>query len=76
MSKQTDYQNIKQIVHISTNFETDCKECNVVTFHCDSFGDAVNHYLKKHDYKLLHVGQETDIIDDKIIHNSIAILGI
>ncbi len=56
MSKVTDYHNVKHVVQISTHVGTGCEHCNVSI---DDFADRINHYIEKHGYKLLHVGQET-----------------
>ena len=48
-----------QIVYISTNLGTGCKECQKFIDGSQDFDDGVNHYLIEHDYKIAHIGTET-----------------
>lgn len=50
---------IKHAVHISTNTTTGCEHCTAI-FEADDFANAVNHYIEKHGYMLIHVGTETE----------------
>lgn len=44
--------------------------------HDDYFANAVNHYVEKHGYRLLHVGQYTDHeVEGGLWHGVTAILG-
>jgi tRNA U54 and U55 pseudouridine synthase Pus10 len=51
---------IDHIVHIDTYTGFPCGICRkMVGGDLNDFEESVNHYLKEHGYKLLHVGQET-----------------
>lgn len=52
------YEGITHIVHISTHISTGCEHCTH-TIGGDNFTESVNHYIKQHGYKLLHVGSES-----------------
>jgi hypothetical protein len=69
-------QDVKNIVHISTNIMTGCKHCSQ-TVGSDKFEESINHYIQVHGYKLLHVGQEHDTdMNGNSIHHTVAILGL
>ncbi|MBA7561066.1 hypothetical protein ES708_02701 [subsurface metagenome] len=69
--------NIKHIIHVSTIniglcefFREGCEQ----NFH--TFDFAVNHYIEKHGYKLLHIGPETHQKETGDIFNcTVAVLG-
>jgi hypothetical protein len=66
---------IRHVVHISTNVSTSCEHCDK-SISSDFFDESVNHYIDKHGYKLLHVGQETTPDDQgKSWHSTVAVLG-
>jgi hypothetical protein len=50
---------IDNIVHISTTRSTACVECKSADT-TQGFEGAVNHYLTAHNYRLLHVGTESE----------------
>lgn len=76
MSK--DFPDVSQVVHFSTNEMGTCKDCPE-PLSMGSFADAINHYIQKHGYKLLHVGTETDRNSDegtvRLWYSTAAILG-
>jgi hypothetical protein len=75
MEEQNYYKGIEDIVYISTSISTGCKHCNFrVGDH--NFANSVNHYIEEHNYKLLHVGQETGInMEGNQYFSTVAVLG-
>jgi tRNA U54 and U55 pseudouridine synthase Pus10 len=66
---------IKHTVHISTVKETGCEHCTAI-FGADDFANAVNHYIEKHGYTLIHVGTETEHDSEgRPCHSTVAMLG-
>ena len=52
------YENVEHVIHVTTEIEKGCQLCEST----DIFGDftkSVNHYIKEHGYKILHIGPET-----------------
>ena len=47
----------KHVVKISSLEDTTCKHCDYVADHAWT-DEAINHYIKKHGYELLFIGQE------------------
>jgi len=42
----------------------------------ESFAESINHYMDKHEYKLLHIGSECDTdTEGKPCHHTVAVLG-
>lgn len=68
------YKGINHIVYVSTDVVTGCDICSCA-IGGDNFAESVNHYIKKHSYKLLHIGTETHNDDGKLWYSSVAILG-
>jgi len=68
-----------QIFHtayLSSNLGKGCDRCDYSLGFDKDISDGINHYLTKHGYKLLHVGQEWSRDDDgKTIHHTVAVLG-
>ena len=54
-------EGIGSVVHLNTQNDMDCIHCDQVEHLLDA---AINHYIKAHGYRLLHVGQETSYDDD------------
>jgi len=57
MAEENNYKGINHIVKISTHIGTGCEHCSHAVGN-DNFTESVNHYIKEHGYKLLHVGSE------------------
>jgi hypothetical protein len=73
MTTQNIYEGIGHIIHISTNCVGSCKDCDKLF---NNFEESVNHFLKKHEYKLLHIGSETDSdLDGNPYHQTVAVVG-
>jgi hypothetical protein len=71
----TQYEGVKKIVHINTDVSGGCGECGE-WIKGENLDDAVNHYVQKHDYKLLHVGTQTsNDRDGKPWHSTVAVVG-
>jgi len=57
MSTKSYYEGISHIVHISNDEGKSCEHCSFGIG--NNLAKSVNHYINDHEYKLLHVGQET-----------------
>ena len=58
MNNQYYYEGIKQVVQISNDEGKNCEHCDF-RVGLDNFAESINHYINDHEYKLLHVGQQT-----------------
>lgn len=72
-------RNAKEVIHISTRFPASCKfGCSeaFVDFEDFKIDKLVNHYISKHEFQLLHVGQGgyTDS-EDVLIHSTDYVVG-
>jgi hypothetical protein len=67
---------IEFVVRISSGEGAECEECSKFVDGSKRFARGVNHYLRRHAYKLLHIGSEagTDY-DGKPCHHTVAIVG-
>ena len=66
----------QHVVHISTNITTGCQHCNHRIGGGD-FAESVNHYIQKHNYKVMHIGTETITDSDgRPYHITVAVLGL
>jgi PP-loop superfamily ATP-utilizing enzyme len=74
MKTEQDLLNIKIVIHITTNnYSSRCNLCNELP---TSFQDAINHYLSKHNYKLLNAGTESSQHSDgSLVHDTAVLLG-
>ena len=74
----TDIKETKHTIYLSSDIETyKCEFCDFQFNEYYGFSGKINHYLKKHNCCLLHVGQETGRdTDGKIWQKTIAIIGI
>lgn len=78
MSSTNFYNGVTHVVYLSSNtVKSHCDDC---IFSFDSNRDAldsrINHYLKDHQYKILHVGTESDNSSTgHPWHNTVAVLG-
>ena len=69
------YDSVQHVVHISTNISESCEFCPE-RIDGDQFASSVNHYIQKHDLRLLHVGQESGTnMDGKTFYHTVAVLG-
>jgi len=78
MTSQKNFEDIKHIIHITSRYEPSCEFCGErynreKLYNIDH---AVNHYIEKHGYKLLHLGPETNI-DKKgnFLNCTVAVVG-
>jgi len=74
MSTRNYYEGIKHVVHIHTNYPTNCEHCSA-SFEANRFAESMNHYVEQHGYKLLHVGSETANFEGNHWYFSVATLG-
>lgn len=76
MTKQSYYEGISHTVYLSSNLSFACGHCGHLIDN-KNIGDSINHYLKDHGYRLLHVGQDTGTGDDgKPFYSTVAVVGI
>ena len=76
MSTQNYYEDVEDIVYISTNTSMGCKYNCGVKIDPNDFAESVNHYISEHGYKLLHVGQDSkETGKGNPISDTIAVLG-
>jgi len=69
-------ENTSEILRLSTmECRGFCKVCGEDIRPTEDFEMAVNHYLKKHGFILLHIGQETSHGDKEYWHSTVAVLG-
>lgn len=68
------YKEISNVVHISTWSGGRCKHCDI-SIGVDDFEESVNHYIQEHNYKLLHVGQESVPHTGDVCFATVAVLG-
>ncbi|OGO02667.1 MAG: hypothetical protein A2Y59_06380 [Chloroflexi bacterium RBG_13_52_14] len=72
MPTTNQYEGIKHIARITTNFEDTCEHCKE---HFIDPATATNHYIKEHGYKILYIGPESDISGMEHYHWTVTILG-
>jgi hypothetical protein len=68
-------EKVKRVVQIVSGDIQQCVHCDFIQGLDMDIDEVINHYFK-HDYKLLHVGQQTTHdIDGNLWQKTIAILG-
>ena len=73
MATKSLYEEIHQVIQLSTKQITPCKHCHK---NPEDFSKAINHYIE-HGYKLLHVGSEfSSDRHGEPCHYTVAVLGI
>ena len=73
MMAESGSEGVSHVVHIRTGIDSHCELCD---FFPHDFAPAVNHFMDKHGYRLLHVGTETTRDDEgKPWHTTVAVLG-
>ncbi|WP_131782774.1 hypothetical protein [Legionella gresilensis] len=71
---------ISHVLYLSSCIEvTKCQECSEL-FNSKGrkadMDEQINHYLQKHEYKILHIGAETDNSSNGgLWHSTVAMLG-
>ena len=67
---------ITRVVKINANSEGSCQCCSKRIGGSHLFAESINHYLKDHGYKLLHIGSEaTEDRHGEPCHMTVAMLG-
>ena len=75
MTTQNFFEGITHVAHISTDEGKKCEHCDFFVG-LENFAESINHYIKEHNYKLLHVGQQTSRTSDgDIFHLTVATVG-
>ncbi|MEA3416868.1 MAG: hypothetical protein U9R02_12060 [Thermodesulfobacteriota bacterium] len=59
MTVQNSYEGIKQVVLVTSDDNKNCQLCSNFHIGPNNFEESINHYITDHNYKLLHVGQQT-----------------
>ncbi len=75
MRGHSEYLDVSEVVCVKSDSETYCKQCSITPFHSSEFEGAVNHLISAHGYRILHVGQETELKRETPIHKTVAVLG-
>lgn len=72
-------ETVRKTVEISSNIHGGCVHCGAATVDdsSESITDGVNHYIEKHGYRLLHVGQQSSWAPDgkQVWYATVAVLG-
>jgi hypothetical protein len=69
---------VKEVLEVSSNVIKQCPHCAGGFKFSDppDLGERINHFIKQHGYKLLHVGQETcESANGYLWQTTVAILG-
>jgi hypothetical protein len=67
---------VKHVVRLSSEVARGCDHCHTLLNGMEDLRGGINHYIEEHDYRLLHVGQETQHGDQGAPwHITVAILG-
>jgi hypothetical protein len=76
-SNSNPYKKIKHVVYFTTNSGFNCEHCDFsASFNENWFDKAINHYIEKHSYTLLHVGGEAGLdANGKPCQHTVAIVG-
>lgn len=75
MATENYYKNITHVVELKSDIGVYCKHCDRKVS-ADDLAGSINHYIKEHAYKLLHIGSDTSRDDQGLPwHSTIAILG-
>ena len=65
---------IQQVVQLSSSsIGVPCKHCGPIR--SNGFASEIDHYIQKHGYRLLHVGQQTEEGTDGPWQTTVAVLG-
>lgn len=87
MATKNYYEGVTDVVYVSTNNNSSsCPKCKKQLERAGSqslmdkgsnFTELINHYIRKHGYKLLHVGTETQygVHEKGLWHDTVAVLG-
>lgn len=73
---ETFYKGINHTIQIDNDNYSFCNICNK-SISGTNITDLINHVLSEHNYKILHIGSQTDRNTDNesLFHATIAILG-
>ncbi|MDO6498878.1 hypothetical protein [Photobacterium sanguinicancri] len=67
----------KELKVVSTNVDETCSHGCQLPYNGEMFESNVNHYIKEHGYKLLHIGQESSTDSDgNPYHSTVAVLAV
>lgn len=73
MSDSSQYEGIKKIIRVVSNNQETCVECHQPP---RDFETTVNHFIADHGYKVLHIGTETEFVNENTpCHSTVAVLG-
>lgn len=76
MTDENLYEGVGHVVQIDTNRCPTCEYCGKPKVEHDDIAPLVNHYIEKHGYKILHIGQRAYTFEDnKQASHTIAIVG-
>ena len=76
MKTESYYEGINHVISIHSDEGKSCEHCSDFRIDLDTVAESVNHYIKDHGYKLLHVGQQTGSgSDGRPFQMTVAIVG-
>lgn len=66
----------KDIVKTDSNTSKSCpiEGCEFFFEH-DKIERNIEHMIREHDYEIVHIGQESEVNSEGLIHSTVAILG-
>lgn len=75
MAEKSLYAGVQKVARLSSNVGQKCNHCSE-RVGLEKLAESINHYIQRHGYKLLHVGQETSHdADGHPWHSTVAVLG-
>ncbi|HGK7684486.1 TPA: hypothetical protein ACJ6XF_003052 [Legionella pneumophila] len=72
------YKDVTHVVYLSSNTaKSHCDDCKFsFNSNSDALDARINHYLKDHQYRILHIGTESEnSLTGNPWHNTVAVLG-
>lgn len=76
MATENYYKGVKHTIYLSTDTGYRCEICSHEGEWNHNFAKAINHYIEKHGYKILHIGQDAkETGKGNPISDTVAVLG-
>ncbi|HEY2881750.1 MAG TPA: hypothetical protein VGJ15_04940 [Pirellulales bacterium] len=71
------FEGVERVIAVRSNIGDRCKVCDApIGFSNNGFTDSINHYITEHDFRLLHIGTETEGGENNSLWQvTVAILG-
>ncbi len=71
-------EDVKEVLEVSSNVIKQCPHCagGITLSNPPGLDERINHFIKEHGYRVLHVGQETcESMNGELWQTTVAILG-